>query len=139
MDVHEAPDAMMSDSDSDDSSMDLNIDENDMEQIMELESSLEKQPEQYDVHVKYVSLLRRCGMKERLRDARHAMHELFPMSESMWLEWIHDEMERANEKEDLDKIEELFEKSHHDYLSVELWCQHIECVDILDRCRYDND
>jgi hypothetical protein len=113
---------------SEDDSMDFEIDEEDLKNLMRLESSLEENPNQYDVHLEYLALLRTCRMQERLKDARRSMHEIFPMQENMWLEWIHDEIENADNAEDLDQISELFDACHKDYLSVTLWVEHIGCA-----------
>lgn len=121
-------DSLSSSSSSEDSSMEFEINEDDMKKIMRLETSLEENPNQYDVHLEYVALLRTCRMQERLKDARRCMHETFPMQEDMWLEWIHDEIENAESLEDLDRIGELFDACHKDYLSVTLWVEHIGCA-----------
>eukprot|EP00890_Picochlorum_soloecismus_P000020 jgi/Picsp_1/1018/NSC_04502-R1_squamous cell carcinoma antigen recognized by t-cells 3-like len=122
-------DDSLSNSTSEGDSMDFEINEEDMKNIMRLESSLEENPNQYDVHLEYVALLRTCRMQERLKDARRSMHETFPMQEDMWLEWIHDEIENADDAEDLNRIAELFDACHKDYLSVTLWVEHIGFVE----------
>ena len=121
-------DDSLSNGSSEDDSMDFEIDEEDLKNLMRLESSLEENPNQYDVHVEYLALLRTCRMQERLKDARRSMHEIFPMQEDMWLEWIHDEIENADNAEDLARISELFDACHKDYLSVTLWVEHIGCA-----------
>lgn len=44
------------------------------------------------VCVKYISALRKEGELEKLRVAREAMSELFPLTAAMWQEWIKDEI-----------------------------------------------
>ena len=41
--------------------------------------------------LQYIKLLRRMGDIEKLRTAREAMNELFPLSPTMWQEWTKDE------------------------------------------------
>lgn len=40
----------------------------------------------------YIKLLRKMGDVEKLRAAREAMSELFPLTPAMWQEWIKDEL-----------------------------------------------
>ena len=73
--------------------------------------------------VQYIALLRKCKMKERARAAREAMHSHFPFSESLWLEWLQDELQ---EKEaDQSRIVNLFELATQDYLSTKVWAMYI--------------
>jgi hypothetical protein len=113
-------------SSSDDDSVELSIDENDMALLMDLEQKLQANPQLYDTLVEYISTLRRCRLMERLKDARYTMHDAFPMTEKMWLEWFEDESENVGSVEDVVKLEELMTQSHEDYISVSLWKEHIE-------------
>ncbi len=63
-------------------------------------------------------------MKERLRAARKAMHDRFPFSEGLWLEWIANE--RAAAKANADYIIELYELAVKDYLSIQLWLDYLQ-------------
>ncbi|KAK3268088.1 hypothetical protein CYMTET_23386, partial [Cymbomonas tetramitiformis] len=98
-----------------------------LEEMMQLEKVLRDSPYDYDSHIKYISAVRHCGLRERLRTARHTMAETFPLKESLWKEWIYDEMQQAKSGEDLSLIETIFEKACSDYLSVSIW---------LDRLRF---
>lgn len=44
------------------------------------------------VCIKYISALRKEGELEKLRVAREAMSEMFPLTPAMWQEWIKDEI-----------------------------------------------
>jgi len=105
---------------------DVDISEGDMNLIMELEARLERNPSDYDAHIQFIQVLRKCGMKERIREARRAMQAIFPLNESLWLDWIADELETVTSEEDLPKIMRLLEQAHQDYMSVDLWTQHVE-------------
>ena len=72
--------------------------------------------------VQYIALLRECNMRERTRTAREAMHSRFPFSESIWLEWLQDELRQDAEHS---RIKELFEKATQDYLSTKVWAMYI--------------
>lgn len=68
-------------------------------------------------------------MRERLRDAREAMHGLFPLSEGLWLDWINDELEAAasdGDGGDLSYVKALYGAAVEDYLSVDLWVAYLE-------------
>lgn len=116
-------------SSSDDDSMDdIQIDDKDMKLLMGLEAALESNPHVYETHVEFIAVLRRCKMMERLRDARRNMHQHFPLSERMWLEWLEDESGTAATVEDVKSLEQLLQESHGDYLSVSLWKEHLQYV-----------
>ena len=38
-----------------------------------------------------ISLLRRAGLLEKLREAREAMNAIFPLSPLLWMQWAEDE------------------------------------------------
>ncbi|KAE9595134.1 putative RNA recognition motif domain, LSM-interacting domain, tetratricopeptide-like helical [Lupinus albus] len=112
------------DSDSDsDSDSELNL------QIQSLEAELAVNPSHYDSHFQYIKLLRRMGDVEKLSKAREAMSELFPLSPSMWQEWIKDEVSL---KPDFSAVINLYERALFDYLSVSLWCDYINFVQEFD-------
>lgn len=67
----------------------------DLAAVMALESSLESHPYDYELHVQYVTLLRRCRLRGRMRDAREALASRFPLSEQLWREWVEDEIDAA--------------------------------------------
>lgn len=114
-----------SDDDSDSQGL-VEVSEADMNLIIQLEAKLEEDPSIYDAYVQFIDVLRRCKMMERLREVRRAMHERFPLSESLWLDWITDELESISGEEDIPKIEDLLDSAQNDYLSISLWIQKLE-------------
>lgn len=104
----------------------VEVSEADMNAIIELEARLEAHPADYDAYVVFIDVLRRCGMRERLKEVRRAMQARFPLSESLWLDWVTDELDAVASEEDIAKIESLLETAHNDYLSIALWIQHLE-------------
>ncbi|KAG7670140.1 putative Squamous cell carcinoma antigen recognized by T-cells 3 [Nannochloris sp. 'desiccata'] len=116
-----------SDDDSDSQGL-VEVSEADMNLIIQLEAKLEEDPSIYDAYVQFIDVLRRCKMMERLREVRRAMHERFPLSESLWLDWITDELESISGEEDIPKIEDLLDSAQNDYLSIALWIQKLEFV-----------
>lgn len=113
-----------SDSDSDDEAVKL--------QIQTLESELYANPGNYDAHVQYISALRKEGELEKLRVAREAMSELFPLTPAMWQEWIKDEISISSGSDAFTAVEKLYERGVSDYLSVSLWCDYINFVQDYD-------
>ena len=111
------------------SSMDLPMDDEDVQNLIKLEQRLEDSG-QLDIQARkeYLETLRRCGMKEKLRDARYSLNAVFPLDEAMWLQWVQDESEALACAEDVVKLEALLQKSHMDCVSVSLWQEHIEYV-----------
>lgn len=73
-----------------------------------------------------IQVLRKCKLRERLRQARQRMHDLFPFNESQWMDWINDEMAAISSQDDIDRIKALFHVAVQDYISVPLWESYLE-------------
>ncbi|KAF7142436.1 hypothetical protein RHSIM_Rhsim05G0118000 [Rhododendron simsii] len=97
-------------------------------QIETLEIELANNPANYDAHVQYIRALRKKGDIEKLRKAREAMSELFPLSPAMWQDWAKDEASLGSGSESFPEIEKLYECGVFDYLSVSLWCDYLNFV-----------
>lgn len=110
-----------SDSDSDDEAQDAL-------QLKTLESELSSNPSNYDAHIQYIKLLRKMGEIEKLRQAREAMSQIFPLASSMWQEWAKDETSLSPGPEAVPAIEKLYERGVSDYLSIPLWCDYLNFV-----------
>ena len=120
--------------------------------MMRLETDLQANPNLYDSHVQvsvvltvlttqeqrkyatyevapilqYIGVLRKCKLRERLRTAREAMHEHYPLTEQLWLEWLQDETGSADSSAGKEQTEQLFQKAVQDYLSVPIWKAYME-------------
>lgn len=73
--------------------------------------------------MQYIAVLRRSKMKERTRAAREAMHSRFPFGESLWLEWLQDELQESEAEQS--RMQDLFELATQDYLSARVWSMYI--------------
>lgn len=108
----------------------------DYERIAALLEFITDRPYQYESHVEYIALLHRgflvhqqtagrgeeYPLLEDLRAGRREMLERFPLKESMWLEWIADEMSIAKGLEDRMGVLELCSKAvEEEGASVLLW------------------
>jgi squamous cell carcinoma antigen recognized by T-cells 3 len=80
--------------------------------------------------VQLISVLRKCGLKARLKAAREAMRERFPLPEAAWLEWLQDEISEAAGPSARpgahEGVKALFELAVQDYLSIEIWVQYLQ-------------
>ncbi|XP_054777916.1 uncharacterized protein LOC129285944 isoform X2 [Prosopis cineraria] len=132
----ENPDVSDSDSESESDASDSQSDSDDEAQqnlqLQTLEAELAANPSNYDAHVQYIKLLRRMGDIEKLRRAREAMNELFPLSPAMWQEWTKDEASLNNGPEAYSTILKLYDLGVSEYLSVSLWCDYINFVQECD-------
>lgn len=68
--------------------------------------------------MQYIALLRKCGLRAKLREARLGMQALFPLSPPLWLDWLADEAAAGATPEFLDR---LHADAVEDYLSVDVW------------------
>ncbi|KAJ3681419.1 hypothetical protein LUZ60_015908 [Juncus effusus] len=96
--------------------------------IQTLEQALRDQPLDYDSHNEYIKCLRKLGEIEKLRKAREGMSKLFPLTPKLWQDWIGDELSLNQSPESFKEIENLYERSVQDYLSVSLWIDYINFV-----------
>lgn len=76
--------------------------------------------------LQYIGVLRKCKLRERLRTARESMHEHYPLTEQLWLEWLKDEIDSAGSAASKGHTEQLFQKAVQDYLSVPIWKAYME-------------
>lgn len=110
--------------------------EQDYARIRDLLLSLADRPYQYEHHVEYVSLLRHgflvhqanreesgpYALMEDLRKARKDMLDRFPLSETMWVEWIADEIAVSTTFEQVLHVVGLCAKAvEEECASVKLW------------------
>ncbi|CAM6111706.1 unnamed protein product [Calypogeia fissa] len=98
-------------------------------QAEKLEASLAANPYSYDIHVQLIASLRRAGLLEKLRTAREAMNQLYPLTPDMWREWAQDEARLIAGVEDVQAVEALYERGIQDYLSVPLWLEYLKFVE----------
>ncbi|XP_058215043.1 uncharacterized protein LOC131326319 [Rhododendron vialii] len=128
--VQQNPNKNPSKSDSESESDDNDSDDEAQQtvQIETLEIELSNNPANYDAHVQYIRALRKKGDIEKLRKAREAMSELFPLSPAMWQDWAKDEASLGSGSESFPEIEKLYECGVFDYLSVSLWCDYLNFV-----------
>ncbi|CAL1544489.1 unnamed protein product [Lymnaea stagnalis] len=94
--------------------------------IAALTKQISQNPYVYDNHIEKIKALRELGDLHRLRDAREEMSKHFPLTEELWLEWLHDEIPLASDENERKKIEKLFEKSFDDYQSVPVWLEYVQ-------------
>lgn len=73
--------------------------------------------------MQYITILRKCKMRERLKGARREMRERFPLTEGLWMEWLEDEC--SGHVLDDAFIRELYELAVQDYLSIRLWTNYL--------------
>ncbi|KAF8058134.1 sart3 [Scenedesmus sp. PABB004] len=100
--------------------------------IMGLEAALAAAPTVYDSHVQLIALLRKARLRERLRQARQRMHDLFPFNEGQWMDWINDEMDALASAEDVGRVKALFAAAVEDYVSVAIWESYLEFLQGVD-------
>lgn len=97
-----------------------------LNKIMALETDLQQNPRNYNSHLQYISLLRQTKLTERLRQARQSMRDIFPLTETVWNEWISDELDHVQSHADVEGIKSLYSQAVRDYLSVDLWASYLQ-------------
>ncbi|TQD77074.1 hypothetical protein C1H46_037401 [Malus baccata] len=117
-----------SDSDSDSGSEDGDDQAHQNLQLQTLEAELSANPGNYDTHVQYIKILRQMADIEKLRQAREAMNQLFPLTPSMWQDWAKDEASLSTGSDAFWAIEKLYERGVFEYLSISLWRDYLDFV-----------
>ncbi|KAM1226005.1 hypothetical protein PS2_044188 [Malus domestica] len=97
-------------------------------QLQTLEAKLSTNPANYDTHVQYVKILRQMADIEKLRQAREAMNQLFPLTPSMWQDWAKDDASLSTGSDAFLAIEKLYERGVFEYLSISLWRDFLDFV-----------
>lgn len=93
-------------------------------EIERLEEQLSINVYDYNCHVDLIRLLRLEGELTKVRAARQKMSEIFPLTEELWLEWLHDEISMALDVVDREHVYELFEKAVKDYICPDIWLEY---------------
>ncbi|XP_062038290.1 squamous cell carcinoma antigen recognized by T-cells 3 isoform X1 [Lepus europaeus] len=99
-------------------------DEKNQLEIERLEEQLSINVYDYNCHVDLIRLLRLEGELSRVRTARQKMSEIFPLTEELWLEWLHDEISMALDGLDREHVYDLFEKAVKDYICPNIWLEY---------------
>ncbi|XP_004416217.1 PREDICTED: squamous cell carcinoma antigen recognized by T-cells 3 isoform X2 [Odobenus rosmarus divergens] len=93
-------------------------------EIERLEEQLSINVYDYNCHVDLIRLLRLEGELTKVRMARQKMSEIFPLTEELWLEWLHDEVSMALDGLDREHVYDLFEKAVKDYICPNIWLEY---------------
>ncbi|XP_069353046.1 squamous cell carcinoma antigen recognized by T-cells 3 isoform X1 [Eulemur rufifrons] len=93
-------------------------------EIERLEEQLSINVYDYNCHVDLIRLLRLEGELTKVRMARQKMSEIFPLTEELWLEWLHDEISMAQDGLDREHVYDLFEKAVKDYICPNIWLEY---------------
>jgi len=133
-----------SDSDSD-SSDDSSDDENQHDtehsskayEVDHLEIKLREDPYSFEKNVEYIDALKEITKPnsqtnlERLRKARESFQSLFPLPESIWIDWLLFEIKLSKTEQDYIYLDSLFEKAINDYISIKIsimYCSYKESI-----------
>ncbi|XP_066945811.1 squamous cell carcinoma antigen recognized by T-cells 3-like [Macrobrachium rosenbergii] len=93
--------------------------------VQELKMQLARNVLCYEAHVNLIGALRSLVELEGAREAREAMHKLYPLSPELWLDWVRDEQKVCTTKEERDYITTLFDRAVKDYTSVQAWVEYV--------------
>ncbi|XP_017771623.1 PREDICTED: squamous cell carcinoma antigen recognized by T-cells 3-like [Nicrophorus vespilloides] len=97
-----------------------------MKRAEEIEGLLSNNKYLYDLHVELVGLYQKIVDLVSLRQAYKRFYNIYPLTDTLWLNWLKIEMELATGEEEKKNVLELFEKATKDYLSVKLWLEYAQ-------------
>lgn len=110
------------------SDTDSSADENEIleKRAKELESQLSAYVYSYDAHVELVGIYKKLLNLTDMREAYERFSKHFPLTGTLWLDWIRDEMRVASTDNEKKYIISLFDKAVDDYLSIDLWLEYVQ-------------
>lgn len=111
-----------SDSEKSDSEQDAKLES----RAAELEKEITANEYSYEAHVELVSLYKKLMDLSKLRTTYERFRKLFPLTDTLWLDWIKDEMKIACSEDEKKYILSLFGDAVKDYLSVDLWLEYVQ-------------
>ncbi|CEP13308.1 hypothetical protein [Parasitella parasitica] len=97
------------------------------DELLEIKEKLVQDNTQYELHVKYIELLKQLDFQEQLEEARYAMHDIYPLTEKLWLDWIND-AKKDTSVEGQTKLLSLYNHSEQDYLSINIWKDYVDYI-----------
>lgn len=53
------------------------------------------------------------------------MHDRFPLTQQLWLEWLDDEESSLKSAESPQELEKLYDLAVSDYLSIPIWLRYL--------------
>ncbi|KAI8846760.1 hypothetical protein BC829DRAFT_256720 [Chytridium lagenaria] len=99
-----------------------------MDDIIKLMEQLAENPLSYELHLKLVADMKAAGLDDELRSARESMHDVFPLTEDLWMQWLEDEKAKSDTEEQRRYILALYTMAVDDYLSIPIWKDYVEFV-----------
>ncbi|KAJ9090555.1 Squamous cell carcinoma antigen recognized by T-cells 3 [Entomophthora muscae] len=94
--------------------------------LEELKAEVVKNPYQYQSHSEIITLYRELGLYNELEQARFAMKAVFPLDQTLWLDWLNDEIQLASSLEEHKKTIALFDVAVEDYLAIPIWESYLD-------------
>ncbi|SAL95059.1 hypothetical protein [Absidia glauca] len=82
-----------------------------------IEEQLSNDRTNYELLVRKIEALKLAGLPDELELAREAMHDVYPLTEQLWLDWIEDAKKEASTEEGEVKLRRLYLEADQDYLS----------------------
>ncbi|XP_055911341.1 squamous cell carcinoma antigen recognized by T-cells 3 [Eupeodes corollae] len=74
----------------------------------------------YDKYVKLCELSHKTDDLDNIRNAYNLFASVYPLSPELWLQFLRIEISVALSEEEIQKVDELFNKALHDYYSIEV-------------------
>ncbi|KAL0091126.1 hypothetical protein F4703DRAFT_1403841 [Phycomyces blakesleeanus] len=87
-----------------------------LEQLPQVMEQLDQDNTRFELHVRLIEILSLLDFPDQLESARENMHELFPLPESMWLDWINDAKKNLDTEDGEAKLRLLYNEAEKDYL-----------------------
>ncbi|KAI8997340.1 hypothetical protein BDB01DRAFT_770691 [Pilobolus umbonatus] len=108
-----------------------------LKELLETVEKLSEDNTQYELHLKRIELAKKAGLPEELENARENMHQVYAMSEDLWLDWIKDTHSNMTAEDD-SRLLWLYSEAEQDYLSINIWKSYVEYISHKFHQTFDN-
>ncbi|XP_055843530.1 squamous cell carcinoma antigen recognized by T-cells 3 [Episyrphus balteatus] len=119
--------AAIDEEDDDDDDSDDDVDDT-IKHVLEYNNLLKEIKENqyaYDKYVKLCELSHKTDDLDNIRNAYNLFASVYPLSPEIWLEYLKIEVGVALSEEEIQKVDELFQKALKDYYSLEIASEYI--------------
>ncbi|KAI9266585.1 hypothetical protein BDA99DRAFT_506099 [Phascolomyces articulosus] len=110
-----------------------------LDELTKIMEELAQDETRYDLHVRLIELLQQMNMEDELEQARKKMHDIYPLTEAMWLAWLEDAKKKADTENGDDYVRGLFEDAFGDYFSIAIWESFVDYILNKFNNQWDND
>ncbi|KAI8079777.1 uncharacterized protein BX664DRAFT_202241 [Halteromyces radiatus] len=99
-----------------------------LESLPDIEEKLSIDNTNYELLVRRIDACKVADLPDALEIAREAMHDVYPLTEQLWLDWIEDVKKNATTEQGEIQLRRLYQEAEQDYLSIPIWTSYVDFI-----------